>query len=110
MKPFCEIGNFYRLISPVAYPQLHFKISEVTQLDMRLLRQNGIPFKEAHISSLIGAGNDFIFRHLGFYGSYRTPEKHGVQPHADPFKKPLLYYDLQKLYSLLYDDGTINFL
>ncbi len=105
-ETFCEIGEFHRLISPVAYPQLHFKISEVTQLDMRLLRQNGIPFKEAAYQFLEWCGNDFIFV---TWGSMDLTElqRNMVYSHMPiPFKKPLLYYDLQKLYSLLYDDGN----
>lgn len=41
---FEETGTFHKLIRPKVYKKMHFKISEVTHMDMAELRQAGEPF------------------------------------------------------------------
>ena len=38
------IGEFQQLVSPSVYSQIHYKISEVTHLDMKTLQREGVPF------------------------------------------------------------------
>ena len=43
---FRQKGEFHRLIRPQVYRQLHFKISEVTHMDMGELKHRGKNFKQ----------------------------------------------------------------
>ena len=43
---FCQVGEFHKLIRPQVYKKLHFKISEVTHMDMRKLCQEGQRFED----------------------------------------------------------------
>ena len=55
------ISEFHRLITPKVYPQLHYKISEVTHMDMEELRQEGEPFVDVIRDFLEWCGRDFWF-------------------------------------------------
>ena len=43
--------------------------------------------------------------HLGKYGSYGAAEEHGLSWDDDPVPETVPFYDVQKLYSLCYQDG-----
>ena len=58
---FRQIDDFHQLISPGVYSQLHYKISEVTHLDMGLLKRQGIAFPEAACRFLSWCGTDYVF-------------------------------------------------
>ena len=100
-----EVGEFKRLIRPRIYPELHEKILEVTHMDQKTLMEEGCDFEEAVKEFLMWCGEEAMFctwgsmdltelqRNIAFYGI------------LNPFPKPFLYYDVQKLYSLLYGDG-----
>lgn len=105
-ESFCPIGEFHRLIAPVVYPQLHFKISEVTHLDMNRLKQEGIPFREAAEQFLDWCGNDFIFVTWGSMDLTELQRNMVYSKMPLTFQKPLLYYDLQKLFNLLWENGS----
>lgn len=104
-EQFRPLDEFHQLIRPVVYPQLHYKIFEVTHLSMDLLRRDGIPFAEAAAQFLRWCGEDYRFVTWGSMDLtelQRNMTYHGMEL---PFSMPVLYYDLQKLYSLLYGDG-----
>jgi len=100
-----EVEEFKRLIRPRIYPELHEKILEVTHMDQKTLMEEGCNFEEAVKEFLMWCGEEAVFctwgsmdltelqRNIAFYGI------------LNPFPKPFLYYDVQKLYSLLYGDG-----
>ncbi|MGL6220266.1 MAG: exonuclease domain-containing protein, partial [Lacrimispora sphenoides] len=100
-----EVEEFKRLIRPRIYPELHEKILEVTHMDQKTLMEEGCNFEEAVREFLMWCGEETVFctwgsmdltelqRNIAFYGI------------PNPFPKPFLYYDVQKLYSLLYGDG-----
>lgn len=100
-----EVEEFKRLIRPRIYPELHEKILEVTHMDQKTLMEEGCNFEEAVREFLMWCGEEAVFctwgsmdltelqRNIAFYGI------------PNPFPKPFLYYDVQKLYSLLYGDG-----
>ncbi len=103
---FRQVDEFRQLISPRVYAQLHHKISEVTHLDMGMLKRQGAAFPEAVRRFLAWCGSDYVFVTWGSMDLnelQRNMTYYGVKI---PFPMPLLYYDLQKLYGLLYtEDG-----
>lgn len=100
------VSQFNSLIKPKVYRKLHHKTQEVTRLSIKELNQNGREFKKCIREFFKWCGEDYIFctwgsmdltelqRNIRFYGL------------EIPFARPLLYYDLQKLYSVLYKGGT----
>ncbi len=99
-------SEFHRLIKPQVYQTMHYKISEVTHMSMGELRQKGESFPEAIADFLEWCGGEEyrfctwgamdlteLQRNMAYYGIHAV------------FPKPLLYYDIQKLYCLQYGDG-----
>ncbi len=99
------IGKFQQLVSPSVYSQIHYKISEVTHLDMKTLQREGVPFSEAISSFLAWCGKDFWFVTWGSMDLTELQRNMVYFGEEIPFPMPLLYYDLQKLYSLEYHGG-----
>lgn len=103
---FQELGQFQRLIQPQVYRKMHFKISEVTHMDMEQLRQEGESFPAVMEDFLEWCGvEELIFCTWGSMDLtelQRNMVYHGLEL---PFPVPFLYYDIQKLYCLQYGDG-----
>ena len=99
------IGEFQQVVSPSVYSQIHYKISEVTHLDMKTLQREGVPFSEAISSFLAWCGKDFWFVTWGSMDLTELQRNMVYFGEEIPFPMPLLYYDLQKLYSLEYHGG-----
>ena len=100
-----QVGEFRQLICPRVYTQMHYKISEVTHLKMETLKRVGVGFGQAMERFLGWCGEDYRFVTWGsmdLVELQRNMVYHGL---GIPFGLPLLYYDLQKLYSLRCGDG-----
>ena len=101
-----QVSEFHRLVQPKAYKEMHFKISEVTHMDMEELCKKGQPFPVVMEDFLNWCGEDeYVFCTWGSMDLtelQRNMTYHGMEI---PFPRPLLYYDVQKLYSLEYGDG-----
>ena len=98
------ISEFHRLIRPRVYRQMHFKISEVTHMSMEELDMEGEDFETAMKDFLRWCGDDYRFCTWGVMDLtelQRNMVYHGMEI---PFKLPLLYYDLQKIYGLIKGD------
>lgn len=98
------ISEFRRLIKPRVYKQMHYKISEVTHMSIERLEAEGQRFEKAVSDFFEWCGNDCRFCTWGTMDLtelQRNMVYHGLEI---PFKKPLLYYDLQKIYSLIKGD------
>ncbi len=101
----CPTDEFHRLIRPQVYKTMHYAITEVTHMSMEELETKGVTFVEAVQDFLKWCGEDAFF---GSWGSMdltelqRNMKYYGM---ANPFPKPLFYYDVQKLYALFYRDG-----
>lgn len=102
---FEETGAFHKLIRPKVYKKMHFKISEVTHMDMAKLRQEGEPFDVVMNRFLAWCGEEeYCFCTWGSMDLtelQRNMVYHGLDI---PFRMPLLYYDLQKIYGLIRGD------
>lgn len=103
---FKELGQFRRMIQPQVYRKLHFKISEVTHMDINQLRQEGESFKDVIKDFLEWCGAEqyrfCTWGSMDLTELQRNMVYHGLEI---PFPAPLLYYDIQKLYCLQYGDG-----
>ena len=100
-----KIGEFHRLVKPCVYREMHHIISEVTHVNAEELEKNGEFFPAVAGEFLEWCGEDPIFCTWGSMDLtefQRNMVYHGMEL---PFPKPFLFYDVQKLYSLLYSDG-----
>ena len=100
------VDEFQGFVSPQVYRELHHITRDIIKLSMRDLDE-GEKFKETaeHFFEWCAEGGEYMF---GTWGStdlielQRNCAFFGVE---HEFPKPFLYYDIQKLYSLCYDDG-----
>lgn len=105
---FCQTGEFHRLIRPRVYPQLHYKISEITHMDMKELKQRGQDFKQAAEEFIAWCGKEYVFFTWGAMDLTELQRNMDYYHVPIPFPRPVLYYDVQKLYSLQCGDGTLR--
>lgn len=101
------LGEFHRLIRPQVYQKMHFKISEVTHMDMKELQQEGETFDRVMEEFLAwcGAEEEYRFCTWGSMDLTELQRNMAYYQIINPFSRPLLYYDVQKLYCLQYGDG-----
>lgn len=100
-------GEFEELIKPKIYPHIHYMTSQIVHLDSEDL-QNGRSFVDVMNDFLKWCGKDYIFciwgtldltelqRNMCFYGMDELSDK------------PLPFLDVQKLYSIAYEDGKVR--
>lgn len=100
-----ETGQFHRLIRPRVYSQIHYRISEVTHMSMDELELKGETFEAVISDFLDWCGNEYTFCTWGAMDLTELQRNMAYYGIGIPFDKPLLYYDVQKLYSLLSGDG-----
>lgn len=98
-------GEFHRLVKPCVYRQMHYMISEVTHMDMTELRRDGAEFATAVTEFLEWCGDDAVFCTWGPQDMTELQRNMTFYDVEIPWGVPLLYYDVQKLFSLLYGDG-----
>ena len=99
------ISEFRRLIRPRVYRQMHFKISEVTHMSMDELNMEGEEFGKAMEEFLAWCGDDYKFCTWGSMDLTELQRNMAYHKLPNPFPRPLLYLDIQKLYCLQYGDG-----
>ena len=98
------IGEFHETIKPLVYRAMNRHTQAVVHMDMEALRQSRT-FSPVARSFLEWCGEDYIFVSWGpsdLFELQRNLDYYHIQYR---FPKPLLYYDLQKLYSLENLDG-----
>ncbi len=100
-----EVDEFRRLIKPRVYPELHEKILEVTHMDEKILMEEGQDFEEAVKEFLDWCKEEAVFCTWGSMDLTELQRNLAYYGIPIPFPKPFLYYDVQKLYGLLYGDG-----
>lgn len=105
---FKAVSEFHRLIKPRVYQQIHFKISEVTHMDMEELKNEGGDFQEVMEEFIDWCGGDYEFCTWGSMDLTELQRNMAYYEIPNPFAKPLLYYDIQKLYCLLFGDGKMK--
>lgn len=99
-----EIDRFYEYIRPTVYLRLHYKTKEIIQINQDAL-QNAAPFCEVIRRFQEWCGDDARYctwGSLDLLELQRNMRYHHV-PVFFPF--PLKFYDIQKIYSLSYEDG-----
>lgn len=98
------VDTFHRLIKPEVYKWIHDSIREVIHVNYSDLVK-GVPFPEAAQDFLKWCGEDWGFCTWGnqdVMELQRNMKYYGI---LDKLPGPVTYYDVQKLYSICYEDG-----
>lgn len=102
-KDFKQISEFNRLIKPQIYHQMHQVTENLIHISMEELEQ-GNYFQQVAEEFLSWCGEDYIFCTWGpldLTELQKNMRFYGMEPLAD---KPLQFYDVQKLFSICYED------
>ncbi len=98
------ISEFSELIKPQIYHEMHFITSKLVHLQMEEL-EKGRPFPEVMQQFLEWCGDSPIFctwGSLDLLELQRNMKYYNMESLSDG---PIKYYDIQKLFSLAYEDG-----
>lgn len=102
------IDEFQCYVRPVVYKELHRVTKELLQINMNDLRK-GLSFKKAIESFLKWCGKEeyafCTWGNMDLMELQRNMTYFGVEKKL-PF--PLFYYDIQKLFSIKYEDGKVR--
>ena len=101
------LDSYQQVIRPKIYKKLHYKIQEITHFTNEELR-NGMNFKKAVTDFLEWCGDDYMFCTWGSMDlteMQKNMRYYGLERILD---FPLYYVDLQKMFSLRYDDGHMK--
>jgi len=101
-----KISEFCQVVRPQVYSQLHYKIKEITHLDMKELK-DGKHFSSVFKNFLEWCGEDFA---LCTWGPMDVTElQRNMKYFGIPlFKTPVYYYDIQKIFGIVYEDRKIK--
>lgn len=99
-----EVGRFDRFVRPRIYRRMNPMTKKVTHLDVKNMTGEAF-FPDVMKDFLEFCGEDFIFCTWGESDLWELQRNMRYFHVDNPFPKPLLFYDVQKLYSLRYDDG-----
>lgn len=102
---FHMVDEFHRLIRPQVYTQMHYVISEVTHMNMEELRQSGEDFAVAAADFFQWCGESVVYCTWGSMDLTELQRNLAYYGMENPFPKPLFYYDVQKLYGLIFGEG-----
>ena len=101
------LDSYQQVIRPRVYKKLHYKIREITHFTEEELKE-GKDFKRAIIEFLDWCGDDYMFC---TWGSMDLTELQKNMKHyrlERVLDFPLFFVDLQKMFSLRYDDGHMK--
>mgnify|MGYP004597941633 CR=1 FL=1 len=99
------VDTFERLVRPVVYPQLFYRVKEVVGLTSGQLEREGRPFPEVMEEFWEWSGKDAVYCTWGSMDLTELQKNVRYYGMENRFPFPLMYYDVQKLYSLQFLDG-----
>ena len=112
-KDLNPIGEFSRFVRPEVYRRLHYKVFEIIHIGMEELKQRGEPFPKVIRDFLDwcetaenGKKETPVFCTWGNMDLTELQRNMAYHKVLSPFPYPLLYYDVQKLFSLLYEKDS----
>lgn len=102
------VGEFSQLVKPVVYREMHHFTSQLIHMQMEEL-ERGRPFDEVAKAFLEWCGGEeYLFCTWGsadLTELQRNMQFHNMEPLSEG---PLRYLDVQKLFSLAYEDGKLR--
>lgn len=102
-KDFQIVGQFSELIAPAIYKEMHRITRDLIHLDMDELSK-GRPFPEVIREFAAWCGKDFMFCTWGMMDLTELQRNMKYYNTKDFLGYPVKYYDVQKLFSIAYED------
>ena len=99
--------RFEEVIKPKIYPRMHYMTTKIIQLDKDDL-EHGKPFPEVMDSFLKWCGGKYMFCIWGTLDITELQRNMCYYGMEELTHKPLPFLDVQKLYSLAYEDGKVR--
>lgn len=99
------VDEFSELIKPQVFRELNHFTSRLLHLQMQELEDTGRVFPEVAADFKKWCGSDFMFCTWGTQDLTELQKNIQYYHMAPICEKPLAYYDVQKLFSLAYEDG-----
>ena len=99
-----EVDTFHEVIRPLVYHRLHFRTKEVIHIDQKEL-DHARTFSPVCRDFLRWCGEDCTFVTWGSLDLSELQRNMDYYRIKNTLPNPLFYFDLQKMYSLLYEDG-----
>ena len=98
---------FNSVIRPAVYKKLHSAVKEVVALTEEELR-NGLSFQEAFLKLMRFCGDEYIFCTWGSQDLWQLQQNMQYYRIENAFPKVMKYYDVQKLFSIVFEDGKLR--
>jgi inhibitor of KinA sporulation pathway (predicted exonuclease) len=98
-----EIGRFSEKVRPTVYSSIHSITQELLHLDMEELRK-ARTFPEVLADFFYWCGGPVNFCTWGPLDLYELQRNMKYYKLINPFRTPLRYYDIQKIFSIVYED------
>ena len=96
------IDSFSETIKPVIHKEIHHIIREITSFSTKDF-ENSRGFKEVITDFINWCGDDCVYCTWG--STDLTELQRNMNYHGIPlFKSPVFYYDIQKIFSIVYED------
>lgn len=98
------IDQFCEVIKPVVYKEINHIIKKITSFSNLELNE-GNSFNEVIARFINWCGEDYRFCTWGSMDLYELQRNMAFHKVKNTLEKPLFYYDIQKMYSIEFDDG-----
>lgn len=106
-RKFEIVDKYEQIIKPQIYHTIHFMTSKIVHVDKDDL-EAGKPFPEAVQEFLEWCGNNYVFCIWGTLDLTELQKNMCYYGMDELSKGPLKYFDIQKFFSLTYEDGKIR--
>lgn len=104
-ETFHMVSEFQRLICPVVYQEMHYKITEVTHMNLNELEDQGEDFVTVARQFLEWCGEDPVFCTWGALDLTELQRNMVFYQMKESLGWPLFYLDVQKLFCLSIETG-----
>ena len=101
------VDSFERIIKPQIYQTIHYMTTKIIHMEKAEL-DKGSPFPEAMQEFLDWCGKDCIFCIWGTLDLTELQRNMCYYGMDELSKGPLMYYDIQKFFSMAYEDGKLR--
>ena len=101
------LNDFNCVVCPSIYKKLHSAVKEVVALTEEELK-NGFTFQEAFLQLMKFCGDDYIFCTWGSQDLWQLQQNMQYYHIENAFPRVMKYYDVQKLFSIVFEDGKLR--
>ncbi len=101
------VDTFDELIKPQIYHTIHYITTKIINMDKEDL-SNGRPFPEVMQEFLDWCGRDYVFCIWGTLDLTELQRNMVYYGMDELSKGPLMYFDIQKFFSMTYEDGKVR--